>query len=379
MHGLVLSLDSGKWQTVWQGGVYPRYSPTGHLLYMRSNTLMAVPFSLANLEVSGDPIPVLADVLVNQGSGAAQFAFSSGGTIVFLQGNAANQDTLFWADRQGEREHLATKRRLTQPVFSPDGKSLAVTVAEYGGFEELNTWIYDFSRATFFPLASEGNTVGSIWKPNGKELTFTTAISGGNIFQVPLDGGGVSEQITKGESLKRPGSWSPDGKLLAFADGPDGNLDIRVLALESGKDSQLFLGTQFDERDPAFSATGGWIAFTSNRSGRDEVYAKPYAHEGGIVRISTEGGESPKWVTGGKELFYRNGNNIMVVEVQGEAELSVGLPKILFESGDMILDFDVSSDGQQFALIRDDLGGPTQFNVILNWTEELKRLVPTDN
>jgi len=375
----VLSLDSGEWQTVWQGGVYPRYSPTGHLLYVRSQTLMAVPFSLADLEVTGDPIPVLANVLVNQGSGASHFAFSSDGTIVFLQSTGSSENTLFLVNRQGEREALATKTRLTNPVFSPDGKSLAVTASEYAGFEELKTWIYDFSRATFFPLAFEGNAVGSIWKPNGKELTFTTANSGGNIFQIPLDGGGVAEQITKGESLKWPGSWSPDGKLLAFQEESQGNWDIRVLALESGEESQPFLGTQFDENSPEFSPSGSWIAFTSDSSGQYEIYAKPYAREGGIVRISTEGGVSPKWAANGMALFYRNGNKILVVEIQGEQELRLGLPKVLFESDDNLRDFDVSPNGYQFALIRNNEALHTQINVTLNWFEELKRLVPTDN
>jgi Tol biopolymer transport system component len=96
-----------------------------------------------------------------------------------------------------------------------------------------------------------------------------------------------------------PGLWSPDGKLLAFQDGTTHNWDIRVLALESGEESQPFLVIQFDERDPRFSPLGGWIAFTSDRSGQDEIYVKPYDREGGIVRISTEGGETPEWATSG--------------------------------------------------------------------------------
>ncbi|TDI15272.1 MAG: serine/threonine-protein kinase [Acidobacteria bacterium] len=376
----VLSLDSGEWQTVWQGGVYARYSTTGHLLYVRSGTLMAVPFSLTNLEVSGDPIPVLSNVLVNQGSGASNFALSSDGTMVFLQGtgNDAGDETLFLANRQGERERLATKRKLRYLTFSPDGKSLAVTVSENSGFEELDTWIYDFSRATFSPLAFEGNTAYSIWTPNGKELTFTTSFEGGNIFQVPL-GGGVAKQITTGESSKRPGSWSPDGKSLAFQEGSSGNWDIRVLALESGKDSQPFLVNPFDERDPRFSPSGGWIAFTSNRSGQDEIYAKPYGREGGVVRVSTEGGAMPGWAANGKELFYLTGNKIMAVGIQGEQDLNVGLPKVLFEVEDNIGVFDVSPDGQQFALIRKDVAISTLIHITLNWFEELKRLAPTDN
>jgi len=167
--------------------------------------------------------------------------------------------------------------------------------------------------------------------------------------------------------------------LLAFQDGFTDAWDIRVLALESGKDSQPFQANQFNERNPRFSPSGDWIAFASNRSGQYEIYAKPYDREGGIVRISTEGGVMPEWAANGKELFYRSGNKIMVVEVQGEQDLEVGLPKILFEVDDNIQNFDVSPDGQQFALIRQDVAISTQIHVTLNWFEELKRLVPTDN
>ena len=144
------------------------------------------------------------------------------------------------------------------------------------------------------------------------------------------------------------------------------------------EESQPFLGTQFDENSPEFSPSGSWIAFTSDSSGQYEIYAKPYAREGGIVRISTEGGVSPKWAANGMELFYRNGNKILVVEIQGEQELRLGLPKVLFESDDDIIFFDVSPDGQQFALIRQDVAISTQIHVTRNWFEELKRLVPTN-
>jgi serine/threonine-protein kinase len=375
----VLSLDTGEWHTVWQGGFYGRYSPTGHLLYVRSETLMAVPFSLADLEVSGDPIPVLPNVRVNQGSGHAHFALSDDGTIIFRHGTGTGGDTLFLANRQGEKEHLTTKPVLRRPQFSPDGKSLAVTVSEQEGFEGRTTWIYDLSRKMFSPLALEGNIVSSIWRPDGDQLTFTTGSSGGDIFQIPLDGSGLADQLTMSESLKRPWAWSPDGKFLALQEGEPGDWDIRVQVLGSGEDSQPFLVNQFDERHPMFSPDGRWIAFTSDRSGQDEIYAKPYGREGDIVRISTGGGIYPVWPAKGKELFYLNGNQIMVVEVQDDPELTVGMPKVLFESDNNIVDLDVSPDGQQFALRRSDLLIPTQINVILNWFEELKRLVPTDN
>ena len=136
-----------------------------------------------------------------------------------------------------------------------------------------------------------------------------------------------------------------------------------------------------------FSPKGEWIAFTSNRSGRDEVYLKRYPEGGGIEPISTDGGVQPLWAHSGRELFYRNGDKVMVVSIQTKPTLKVEAPKLLFIypegllpntfQGFMPLTYDIAPDDQRFVFIQQ--GWPTQINVVLNWFEELKRLVPTEN
>ncbi len=145
--------------------------------------------------------------------------------------------------------------------------------------------------------------------------------------------------------------------------------------------------TEFIEKHPVFSPDGMWIAFTSNRSGRNEVYVKSYPDEGGIMPISTDEGDQPIWARSGKELFYRSGLKMMAVAVETQPTFEAEAPRILFEGlyrngwFDSTADYDISPDGQRFVMVKasGNENPLTQINVVLNWFEELKRLVPTDN
>ena len=131
-----------------------------------------------------------------------------------------------------------------------------------------------------------------------------------------------------------------------------------------------------------FSPDGRWIAFTSNRSGRYEVYVKPYPEGGGLVQISKGGGVHPLWAHSGSELFYRNGEKVMVVSFQTKPVLKVGAPRLLFnyQGGSsppyLLRSYDIAPDGQRFVFIQHGKGEtPNQITVVQNWFEELKRLV----
>jgi len=187
-----------------------------------------------------------------------------------------------------------------------------------------------------------------------------------------------------------PTSWSPDGQTLAF----NGFLDlengysISMLPLEGEQEPWVFLATEFAESGAMFSPNGRWLAYTSDETGRDEIYVQPFSVTGprGKRQVSVDGGAEPLWGPDSRELFYRNGDKMMVVAIETEPELSVGTPRLLFEgrflpvlSGDEPgSSYDISPDGQRFLMIKreQDLV-PTELIVILNWFEELKRLVPT--
>jgi len=337
--------------------------------------VMAVPFDLQKLDITGDAFPVLEVV------SSSDYASSDDGTLVYLPSSGTDgQGTrnLVLVDREGRTETLTDERRLEAPRFSPDGQHIAVT-----SFGDFNVWVYEIARGISTPLTFEGNNVHPIWTPDGKRLTFRSNRTGQqSIMWRPADGTGEAEILTESHSVQVPHSWSPDGVLLAYSEGLPENGDLWVLSLEGEREPQEFLVTEFNERHSMFSPDGRWIVFTSDRSGRDEIYVKPYP-QGGIVPISDGGGREPIWARDGRELFYRNGDKMMVVSVQTDPTFRAETSRLLFEGTYHSLvwtsNYDISPDGQRIVIAEAVRGSaPTQINVVLNWFEELKRLVPTN-
>jgi Tol biopolymer transport system component len=379
----VLLLETGEQKTVLEEGRQAYYVSTGHLVFEQpgTGTLMAAPFDLDRLEVTGDSSAVLQGVRAD-GPGWTDYMLSDEGTLVYVPGSTIKQRSLVWVDREGKTEPVTEiQRNFLDPRLSPDGQRLAVTVrTDLGAFD---VWIYDIARGTLTPFTFDGTSRSQVWTPDGTRLTFHTHRVNEDIFWMLADGTGEAEQLTTSLTVQTPLSWSPED-VLAYTEGSVNQRDIWVLPIKGEREPQSFLATQFDERHPMFSPDGKWIAFTSNQSGQDEVYVKPYPEEGGIVQISTGGGREPLWGHNGNELFYRNGNTMMLVPVQTQPTMSAGLPRPLFEgsyvydSPDFTSNYDVSLDGQRFLMLKEPEVS-TQINVVLNWFEELKRLVPTDN
>ena len=373
-------LDTGERRNLISG-TRPYYSPTGHLLYIQSGTLMAVQFDLQRLAVTGAPVPVVEGVLQSTGNGMAQYAISESGSLVYLTGGIqAGQNTLVWVDRKGAEQPLpAPPHSYRSPRVSPDGKRVALVLDELGG----HTWIYDLARDTLTRLTFEaggGNTLA--WTRDGKRLAFN---SGGPaiLFWQPADGSGKAERLATSENQQNPVSWSPDGQALAYIElDLATNQDIWVMRLSDRK-AQPFLRTSFYESSPQFSADGRWLAYVSNESGRFEIYVQPYPGPGGKYQISTEGGTEPVWNPNGRELFYRSGDKMMAVDITTQPSFSPGKPYMLFEGPYLSLSatlpsYDVSPDGQRFLMLKanDQTQATTQINIVQNWFEELKRRVP---
>jgi Tol biopolymer transport system component len=193
------------------------------------------------------------------------------------------------------------------------------------------------------------------------------------------------ERLTQSDYMQWPGSWSPDGETLAFVQvGPDSGDDILFLHMPERRITP-FLNSRFNERCPEFSPDGRWIAYVSDGSGRWEVYVQPFPGPGGKWQISNEGGRDPLWSRNGKQLFYRWGDQVWVVDVQIGSDFSTSKPRLLFEQpgyarSSLVRTWDISPDGQRFLMVKQGEREPkpvTEMILVQNWFEELKRLVPT--
>ena len=203
---------------------------------------------------------------------------------------------------------------------------------------------------------------------------------------MPADGSGTAEQLTE-PTISNQGatSWSSDGSILAFYHAA--NYDVFTMTM--GEEPVAFLASPFDERGATFSPDDAWLAYSSDETGREEVYVTPYPGPGGKTPISTQGGRSPRWSADGRELFYRNGDDMMVVAVETGPTFQAGVPQLLFTGhfeqempGEGAPNYDVSADGQQFLMLSETGGeddvdaSPPQITVAINWFEELKARVP---
>jgi len=389
MQVAVQPIGAGDRRNLVQGATQPRYASTGHLLYAQGGTLMVAPFDAKRLTLTRAAVPVLEGVAQSP-TGAAQYSISSTGTLVYLVGEpVGSQSRLVWVSRNGEEQPLpAAPRSYAFPRLSPDGRRLAVGIGTASvGAQEAQIWVYDVSRDTLTRLTFEGN-VNNIpaWSPDGLRVAFRSnrAASPGSLFWQASDGSGAAERLTTSESLHAPNSFSPDGQLLAFTEQrAETGRDIWVLNLKDGK-AQPFLRTTYEETAPKFSADGKWLAYSSDESGRREIYVQPYPGPASKWQISTDGGQEPLWNPNGRELFYRSGSKMMAVDVDTKVGFSAAKPKVLFEgpyllTGASFPAYDVSSDGQRFLMLKpvdSQTSAATQINVVLNWFEELKRKVP---
>jgi Tol biopolymer transport system component len=313
--------------------------------------------------------------------GAAQYGLSASGTLVYVPGGLQGTATrLAWVDREGKEQPIAAPAHsYSFPRLSPDGRRIAVAIAETAS----DVWIYDMERDALSRATFGGTTnANPVWSPDGRRFAFNSNRAGPalNLFWQSADGSGAAERLTTSQFVHAASSWSPDGQTIAFMEvNSETGQDIWTLGLGDRK-ARPFLKTQATETAPRFSPDGHWMAYTSDESGRWEVYVQPYPGPGGKWQISTEGGTEPVWNPTGRELFYRSGNRMMAVPVTLQPGFSAGKPVVLFEgpwlpSPLTFSNYDVSRDGQRFLILKpaDQDEGARQIVVVQNWLEELKR------
>jgi serine/threonine-protein kinase len=374
----LISTETGEIKILVKDGYHARYLPTGHLVYARAGVLEAVPFDLATLKVTGDAVPVLKQVLLDSTYDTAQYTFSCKGLLVYVPGDDTAKSIPAWRNQDGTIEALPMRAQIYgTPKLSPDGKQLAIVVGPEG---KQDIYVYDVTTGTSTRLTLKGDNRAPVWTPDGKRVTFLRhgqGVEKSSIFWKSGDGSGEAELLHSSEDHPVPCSWSPNGKRLAFFGG-----GIWVLPLEGPREPELIVEMESSAWAPAFSPDGRWIAYTSEKDGKFQIYVRPYPDNDWVRKISNDFGEEPVWSPKGDKLFYRNGDKWMVVSISTEPEFAAGTPQVLFEgpyNNVPDLSYDVAPDGQRFLVLQPkyDDSKVRELHVVTNWFEELKRLVPS--
>ncbi len=306
------------------------------------------------------------------------------------------QRTLVWVDREGREDPLALDPApYTWASVSPDGQRVAVAIRDPEGED---VWVSELARpGSLIRVTTDlARDDYPVWTPNGQEVAFASLRDdeGVGLFSRAADGTGPVELLhvlgTRGGFFLRPYGWSPDGRTLAVDYGSTGNADIGILSMEGDGSWRPLLQSEASESSPAISPGGTWLAYASDQSGQMEVYVERFPGLGDRQQISTSGGAEPLWSLDGRELFYRRGDAMMVVAINGDASLSVGNPEFMFE-GQFVAGglfgsrrYDISPVDRRFLMIKEgalvddsDVSAQSQIILIQNWFDELQRLVPS--
>jgi serine/threonine-protein kinase len=376
---MVLEAGAAEPRIVIRGGNLARYIPTGHIVYARGEVILAVPFDLSRLEITGTPVPIMSGVQRTP-LGDQLFAVADSGTLLYQRATGpVAQSALVEVDRRGAIRPIPEGRGvLNEFSVAPTGRHVAVRVAA----QNDDIWTFELPQGSPLRLTFEpGDEIWPQWTPDGTRLAFGSRT--GRIFLRPSDGSGQREVIATGEFPRMPTSFSPDGKTLAFTEvHPDRHRDILLLSIDGSRRIEPFLTTDADEGDAKFSPDGRWIAYVSDEQGRHDVYLRPIGSAGARRRVSSDGGAMPVWAPSGRELFYLKGDDLVSVKLDAAGNLTererlvAAAPKLgdlEFHAGTFGI-YDVLPDGQRFVmLLTPKLASPTHYDLVLNWFDQVKR------
>ncbi len=364
------------------------YARTGDLIFSRANgVLWAVPFDVKSMRTTG-PARELADTLAS-GITYPDLALSPGGTLAYVKG-VVQSYRLVWVNRNGDATPVASDMvddQLDTPVLSPDGKRIIVAMAGPDG--KFSLWMKALDGSPKVRVTFDGTTNWrAAWRPGTDEIAYLSDRSkigstSLRLYLVNLTGhAGVTQPDLHDPRTVGDATWSPDGKWLVFrTDNQEtGNGDI--LAIRPGVDTvpRALVATPAEELLPEISPDGRWLAYSSDVSGRREIYVRPFPDAAGTpYQVSTAGGTNPSWNPNGKELFFLDAaNNMVSVPVTPGPAFQVGQARVLFAAGAFFSnafsqEFAVAPDGQRFLMIQGTTGDLVHVVVVFNFLDELKR------
>jgi serine/threonine protein kinase len=358
------------------------YLAPGWLVRVRGNVLVAQRFDTSRGQLSGDPVTLAQGVAIDQNTVAGSFSVSPSGVIAWRSGGGGKRQ-LIWFNRSGQNAGTfgaPDEANLRYPELSPDGKRVAITRGPAGASD---IWIEEGTRSSRFTFGQGGN-IETIWSPDGRRVVFSSTRKGvQDLYQKPADGSGSEELLLQSAELKRPDSWSPDGRFILYWSAQN-NGDLMVLPLAPDQKTTdrkpfAFLSTPFNEQEGVFSPDGKWVAYQSNESGRDEIYVRPFPGPGGQWQVSTGGGMSPRWRADGKELYYlAPDDKLMAAPVVAQGgTFAPGTPEALFQTraasnAAARQPYDVARDGRFLIATQAENESTEPIHLLQNWKPPAK-------
>jgi eukaryotic-like serine/threonine-protein kinase len=352
----------------------------GHVLFLRGTDLVAQPFDPVRLQLAGNVVQIASNIL--QAPNAVSFSASVTGVVTYRVAGGADDSRLMWFDREGKPDgQVGPPGRYGMVRLSIDGRTLVVdTLTTQPGVRHV--WTVDVRRQTFGLLNPGPNADGAgIISPDGR-IVFTSNASG-DMYVRSANGAGEAELLVKSSTTKHANDWSRDGRFIVYDDHHERRRqDLYILPISGDRKPVPFLVTDADETEGAFSPDGKWIAYSSDESGRRDVYVRDFAPErtpatGAVkVPISNAGGYKPRWHPNGNELFYLAlDGTMMSVPVTTASSFEPGAPKALFKTAATgFLPYDVAADGRFLVnTLSDTANQQSPITVVLNWQSRLKK------
>jgi Tol biopolymer transport system component len=359
---------------------------SGHLLFVQDgSTLMAQPFDVARAELTGDPVAVASSVAFGVVPRWGWFSVSATGVLAYVEGITSDVRQLVWLDRAGQRlGTLADPRPYGGVALSPDGRRVAAEVIAGTGLWDI--WVIDVARGMPSPVTTgPAGALSPVWHPDGQELIFR-GNTASRLYRKEPRADATASALRDTADGGIPQDWSHDGQTLLYRTSGEENA-FWALPVEGDGSPELVLTSAFSVGGAQMSPDGRWLSYTSNESGRNEIYVEPFptrlmrrGRPGERVPVSGDGGRTPKWRGDGKELFYRSRDGrLMAVDIREAASgLEVGTPDVLVPAdalmGAALDSYAVTADGQSFLVkMRVDEDVKQRIHVKINWSSPIGR------
>jgi eukaryotic-like serine/threonine-protein kinase len=355
---------------------------SGYLLFVRSGRLMAQPFDTDSRQLNGNPLVVADPAAIVVPWHRGQFSVSRAGVLAYSSvGRPKARPT--WKDRTGKTMGMAGEPGFYWVLrLSPDDRRLAVAQLkeEPGGQSNWDIQVIDLARAGIatrltFDAARDHDPA---WSPDGTQIAFVSNRIGErfSLFRRPSDRSGDDELLVESNTGITAPDWSRDGRFLLYTEAGATSADLWTVPLSGDRKPKRFLATPFLEDHGKFSPDGRWIAYTSNASGRDEVYVRQFPGAERFFKISRDGGSGPRWRDDGRELFFLALDGmLMAAGIEKTAKgLEPTVPQPLFHTGALRnFGYAVAKDGQRFLISVTDPPGAAPITVVMNWPATLRK------